>query len=78
MSASEQASLGLRVASGVFGLASGAHLLRLWSGWNIQVGDYQMGVGASAAAIFLSAGLSLWLRKLAVGLERPARPRESD
>jgi hypothetical protein len=74
MSPSKQASLGLRVSGVVFALVSIAHLARLWSGVELQIGAYRVGFNVSAAAIFISAALGLWLWKLAVCLDRSAAP----
>ena len=80
-----QARLGLQVASMMFAAVSIAHLIRLWSDIDFQIGGHQLGFGVSLAAILVSAGLSLWLRKLALGLTRepmslapPAEPAEKE
>lgn len=73
-----QASLGLRIASAMFALVSVAHLVRLWSDVEIRVGGYKVGAGVSVAFVLVAAGLSLWLRKLAVGLDHPPPPRPVD
>lgn len=72
MTALKQAGLGLRLASFVFAAVAVAHGARWWLGWEARIGAYDVGLNVSAAAAFITAGLSLWLWKLAVKLDRPA------
>ena len=57
--------LGLRVASGLFGLMSVAQLARLIIRPEILVAGYQMPLWPSALAFIILAGLSFWLWNLA-------------
>jgi len=59
--------IGLKVASALFMLMALAHAVRLILGWKVQVGDFSAGVWPSVAAIVVTAGLSIWLGKLACG-----------
>jgi hypothetical protein len=56
--------LGLRVASVIFGLMSLAQLLRLVIQPEVLVNGHPMPLWPSALAVFILAGLSLWLWKL--------------
>jgi hypothetical protein len=75
LSTVKQAQIGLRVASGVFGFVSIGHLLRFWSGWDLQIAGRPVGLTTSLIVVLVCAGLSLWLWKLAVVLGRPPGPR---
>lgn len=58
-------TVGLRVASVVFGLMSLAQLFRLLTGFKVLVaGYYQMPLWPNAVAFVILAGLSLWLWRL--------------
>jgi hypothetical protein len=58
-------SLGLCVASAVFGLMSVAHLVRLVTHPEVIVAGHQFPLWASALAVLILGGLSLWMWKLA-------------
>jgi len=58
-------TVGLRVASVVFGLMSLAQLFRLLTGFEVLVaGYYQMPLWPNAVAFVILAGLSVWLWRL--------------
>ena len=57
-------TIGLRVASVVFGLISVAQLARLIIRPEVMVAGYQMPLWLSAFAFVLLGGLSIWLWKL--------------
>ncbi|MDO9110918.1 MAG: hypothetical protein Q7U40_09705 [Desulfatirhabdiaceae bacterium] len=57
-------TIGLRVASVVFGLMSVAQLARLIIRPEVLVAGYQMPLWPSALAFVLLGGLSIWLWKL--------------
>lgn len=63
-----QAQFGLRVASLGFGLLSCAHLIRVWMEAELRVGVYSVSLMASQGAFLVTAGLGLWLWKLALRL----------
>ncbi|MFI5337512.1 MAG: hypothetical protein ACHQ5A_12050 [Opitutales bacterium] len=54
-------TLGLRVASVIFGIMGLAHLIRILAGANVQVSNYMIGRRWSAVAVFFLAGLCSWL-----------------
>jgi hypothetical protein len=56
--------IGLRVASGVFGLMSLAQLVRLVLRPDILVAGHTMPLWPSVVAFVILAGLSLWMWKL--------------
>ena len=58
-------TLGLRVASVIFGLMGLAHLIRIIAGIKLQVGSCPIGQGWSAAAVIVLAALCVWLWMLA-------------
>ena len=56
--------LGLRVAGTIFGLMCLAQLLRLVTRTELLVAGHELPLWASALALVILAGLSLWLWKL--------------
>jgi hypothetical protein len=58
-------TMGLKVASVIFGLFCLVHILRLIRGFQIVVGSYYFGRGLSVVAIIVSGFLCVWLWKLA-------------
>ena len=57
-------SVGLRVASAVFGLVCLAQLLRLLTGADVLVAGHPIPLWPSATAFVVAGGLSLWMLKL--------------
>ena len=56
--------IGLRVASILFGLFAIGHLFRLIKQIPVQVGDYQIPMGFSWAALIIAAAICIWLWRL--------------
>ena len=60
-------TLGLRVASVIFGLLGLGHLLRIIGGLRLQVGTILIGRRWSVVALIVAAALCIWLWTLASG-----------
>ena len=58
-------TLGLRVASAVFGLISLGHLIRIVFGMWLQIGSLVIGRRWSLVAVIVFAALCAWMWKLA-------------
>lgn len=58
--AGPDATTTLRVGGIVFGALAAAHLLRLFAGWTLWVGTWDVPLWVSMAAAVLLAGLSFW------------------
>jgi uncharacterized membrane protein len=59
-------TVGLRVASVIFGLGCLMHLVRLVAGVSMTIGDFHLGTVATVIGIIVAAGLSIWLWKLSL------------
>jgi len=55
---------GLRVASVFFGLFAIAHVIRLIGNAPVQVGNHQVPMGVSWAALIIAAILCIWFWRL--------------
>ena len=64
-------TLGLRVASAVFGLVCLAHLLRIVIRLQVQVGPFYVHRWMSAVAMLVSGLLCLWLWMLSARDRKP-------
>jgi hypothetical protein len=58
-------TIGLRIASLIFGLICIAHIARWWARTDIVIGGYYVGQSWSVIGIIITGGLSIWLAKLA-------------
>jgi len=68
--------VGLRVASAIFGLMSLAHIVRVIVGVELMIGGHRVGGGLGCLAIVVTAGLSVWLWRLAAqGADSPKEPQ---
>ncbi len=65
--------VGLRVASILFALACLAHVLRLWTKWEVTIGSHHIGSIPSMFAVIVLALLSVWLWSLSL----PNAPAEA-
>ena len=66
--------IGLRVAGLIFGLASLAHLLRLFLGFQVTLGRHPVPVWTSGAGFVAAGVLSFWLWRLSVPAGTPPPP----
>jgi hypothetical protein len=58
-------SLGLRVASIIFGIMCLIHLWRLlFAHFTVQVGSHQLPTWGSGVAVIVTGGLSIWMFRL--------------
>ncbi len=57
---------GLRVSSGIFGIISIIHFVRLFTGPEVFVGAYRLGPEASLVVVIVTGCLGIWLARLAV------------
>jgi len=58
-------SLGLRVASLIFGLMCLVHIYRLlFSHFTVQLGSHQLPILGSGIAVIVTGGLSIWMWRL--------------
>jgi hypothetical protein len=53
---------------------SAAHVGRLWSRFEVKIAGHEVGIGASVALFLIAGAISLWLWRLAVGLDRSIAP----
>jgi len=73
-------TLGLRVASVIFGLMGLAHVIRIIAHLNVQIGSCPFGRRWSALAVIVLGALSIWMCKLASAAAKsktetpPAKP----
>ncbi|HTT58220.1 MAG TPA: hypothetical protein VMF63_13990 [Opitutaceae bacterium] len=67
-------SVGLRIASVIFGLVSLGHLLRVFLHLNVTIGGFYVHRWMSAVAVVITALLCVWLWQLAAGPKPPAKP----
>jgi len=65
-------TVGLRVASAIFGLTALGHLIRVAAGITVQVANHAIGRRWSVVALLVLAALSVWLWRLA---SPPAQPK---
>jgi hypothetical protein len=56
---------GLRVSSVIFGIISIVHLVRLFTGPEVYIGSYRLGVMPSLIAVIVTGCLGIWLSRLA-------------
>ncbi len=60
-------NLGLRAAAAIFGLFAAVHLFRLFIGFDVVIGTWNIPLWASGVAILVLAALSVWLFRLSKG-----------
>jgi hypothetical protein len=58
-------SVGLRVASVLFGLMCLGHVVRLVKGWDVQIGSHHFSHMLSVIGVVVGAALCVWLWRLA-------------
>jgi hypothetical protein len=58
-------SMGLKIASVIFGLVCLGHILRLARGFQILIGSHYFGRNLSVAVVIVSGLLCIWMGKLA-------------
>jgi hypothetical protein len=51
----------LLVAGTIFALAALLHGVRVWLGWPVSVGNLEIPMSMSLAAVFLAAALAMWM-----------------
>ena len=57
-------TLGLRVASTVFGIVAAGHLLRLATRVEVVVAGWEVPLGLNALGVLIAGGLCIWLWRL--------------
>jgi hypothetical protein len=57
-------NLGLRVATAIFGLVALVHLLRLFFGFQVVLGTWNVPLWVSGAAAVVAGALAIWLFRL--------------
>ena len=57
-------TLGLRVASTVFGIVAAAHLLRLATRAELVIAGWEVPLRANALGVLTAGGLCIWLWRL--------------
>ena len=58
-------SLGLRVASIIFGLMCLVHIWRLlFAHFAVQIGSHELPIWGSGVAVIVTGGLSIWMWRL--------------
>ena len=67
-------TLGLRVASVLFGLASLAHLVRLFTKLQVVIGTCYIQRRWNLVAFIILAALCVWMWRLASQLAKPKQP----
>ena len=57
-------TLGLRVASAVFGIVAAAHLLRLATRAELVIAGWEVPLRVNALGVLIAGGLCIWLWRL--------------
>ncbi len=54
----------LKISGGVFGIVALLHLLRLFYGWSVQIGEVVIPIWLSWLGLAFAGGLSIWAFRL--------------
>lgn len=63
-------AVGLRVASGLFGIGALVHVLRLATHFTVAIGGQELPLWVSILAVLLAGGLSAWFWQLSQTVTR--------